>query len=78
MSRYRIEHRSENETRVVATTSDVHARQEELSHLAVRLIREGATGELVLVDETTGDDVARRLLIDIDDDPAGDAAPDTP
>ena len=46
---------------VVAHTSDVHASQE-LSQHAARLTAAGATGELVLVDETTGEDVARRYL----------------
>jgi hypothetical protein len=59
---YRIEHRTEGTTRIVARTSDEHARHAELSHLAARLIAEGATGELVLVEETTGAEVARRVL----------------
>jgi hypothetical protein len=76
MSTYRVEHRAGGVATVVAHTSDVHARQEELSQLAARLMRQGATGELVLVDEETGDDVARRALLP----PPGDeaASPDLP
>jgi hypothetical protein len=59
---YRIEHRTGGTTRIVARTSDEHARHAELSHHAARLIAEGATGELVLVEETTGAEVARRVL----------------
>jgi hypothetical protein len=62
MSTYRIEHRTAGTTTVVAHTSDVHASQEELSQHAARLIAAGARGELVLVDEATGEDVARRHL----------------
>jgi uncharacterized protein (DUF736 family) len=59
---YRIEHRTGGTTRIGARTSDGHARHAELSHHAARLIAEGATGELVLVEETTGAEVARRVL----------------
>ncbi len=62
MSTYRVEHRTDDTVEIVAHTSDVHASQEELSHHAARLSATGATGELVLVDETTGEDVARRYL----------------
>ena len=62
MSTYRVEHRTDDTVEIVAHTSDVHASQEELSHHAARLAAAGATGELVLVDETTGEDVARRHL----------------
>jgi hypothetical protein len=62
MSTYRVEHRTDGTVDIVAHTSDVHASQEELSHHAARLAAAGATGELVLVDETTGEDVARRHL----------------
>ena len=72
MSTYRVEHRTAEGTTVVARTSDVYARQEELSQHAARLMRHGATGELVLVDEATGQDVARRTLLTA---PAGEAAP---
>jgi len=62
MSTYRVEHRTDDTIEIVAHTSDVHASQEELSHHAARLIAVRATGELVLVDETTGKDVAGRHL----------------
>jgi hypothetical protein len=59
---YRIEHRTGGTTMIVARTSDVHARHAELSHHAARLIAAGMTGELILIDETTGTEVARRVL----------------
>ena len=62
MSTYRVEHRTAESATVVAHTSDVHASQEELSQHAARLTAAGARGELVLVDEATGEDVARRHL----------------
>jgi hypothetical protein len=62
MQTYRVEHRTGDTVNIVTRTSDVHASQEELSHHAARLRAAGATGELVLVDETTGEDVARRYL----------------
>ncbi|HEY7032247.1 MAG TPA: hypothetical protein VH482_12995 [Thermomicrobiales bacterium] len=62
MSTFRVEHRTAGTATVIAHTSDVHASQEELSQHAARLIAEGAMGELVLVEEATGEDVARRYL----------------
>jgi hypothetical protein len=62
MHTYRVEHRTADTVTIVAYTSAVHASQEELSHHAARLRAVGAMGELVLVDETTGADVARRYL----------------
>jgi hypothetical protein len=59
---YRIEHRTKGTARIIARTSDVHARHSELSDHAARLISEGMTGELVLVEEATGVEVARRAL----------------
>ena len=59
---YRVEHRTEDSVEVVAYTSDVYASQQGLSRYAADLFMAGATGEVVLVDETTGDEVARRLL----------------
>jgi hypothetical protein len=59
---YRIEHRTGEATHIVGWTSDAHARQEDLSRHAARLIAAGATGELVLVEAATGTDVARRFL----------------
>jgi hypothetical protein len=75
MRTYRVEHRTGDETTVVARTSDVHARQAELSQHAARLIAAGATGELVLVDEATGEDVARRYLTPAGEAAGGDAQP---
>jgi hypothetical protein len=77
MSTYRVEHRNGERTDVVARTSDVHARQEELSQHAARLMREGKAGELVLVEESTGAEVARRTLLAgpaAEDGAAGDGA----
>lgn len=71
---YRVEHRTGAETTVIARTSDAHARQAELSQHAARLMAAGATGELVLVEETTGDEVARRSLRP-EDPPPPDTAP---
>ena len=59
---YRIEHRSGGCVAIVGHASSADARQGELSRHAARLLAEGATGELVLVDEATGEDVARRNL----------------
>ncbi|MGH2558310.1 MAG: hypothetical protein ACRDJH_04530 [Thermomicrobiales bacterium] len=59
---HRVEHRAGGRTTVVARTSDVYARQQELSLHAAEFIAAAATGELVLVEEATGRDVARRSL----------------
>jgi hypothetical protein len=72
-ARYRIEHRSEGRTVVVARTSAADARQAELSQLAAQLAAAGAEGELVLVDEATGEELARRQLPSVGRrDPDGD------
>jgi hypothetical protein len=63
MSIYRIEHQTEDGTTILGHTDAPAAGQAELSARAMRLIAEGATGELVLVDEQTGDEVARRSLV---------------
>jgi hypothetical protein len=66
---YRIEHRTDDVVTVLGHTTASHARQSDLSEHASRLMATGATGELVLVDETTGEDVARRrLLASLDDE----------
>jgi hypothetical protein len=67
---YRIEHRTGDAVAVLGYTTATHARQADLSEHASRLMAAGATGELVLVDEATGKDVARRRLWSSpDDDP---------
>jgi hypothetical protein len=66
---YRVEHRTGGAAFVVARTSAADARQAELSQQAARLAAAGATGEVVLVDEATGRDLARRRL---DPDPVRD------
>jgi hypothetical protein len=60
---YRIEHRSGDTVAVLGRTTALHARQSDLSEHASRLMATGATGELVLIDEATGEDVARRRLL---------------
>ena len=72
MTAYRVEHRRGWNTTVVGRTADPQARQAELSQHAARLMRDGATGHLVLVDEATGVEAARRQLWP---DPDGDAHP---
>ena len=64
MSTYRVEHRTSTTLTIVSRTSDSSASQDELSHHAATLSAAGATGELVLVDEVTGEGVARRHLWD--------------
>lgn len=78
---YRIEHRTGETVTVLGRTAAVHARQSDLSEQAARLMATGATGELVLVNETTGEDVARRRLLSATgDDPnqPGEPAPPLP
>lgn len=67
MSRYRIEHQTEDGVTIVGRTDAPAAGQMELSERAMRLIAEGATGELVLIDEASGEPVARRSLADQDE-----------
>lgn len=62
MHRYRVEHRTPDGTTIVTRTSGPMARQSELSQIAADLVRRGKTGELVLVDESTGQEMARRSL----------------
>jgi hypothetical protein len=59
---YRIELRTGDAVTILGHTTASHARQADLSEHASRLMADGATGELVLVDEATGEDVARRRL----------------
>jgi hypothetical protein len=71
---YRIEHRTGDDVTVLGHTTATRARQADLSEHASRLMATGATGELVLVDDVTGEDVARRRLLsspDADPDCAG-------
>jgi hypothetical protein len=60
---YRLEHRTGDGVAVLGRTTSARARQADLSEQAARLMAVGATGELVLVDEATGEDVARRRLL---------------
>ena len=59
---YRVEHRTGGATVVVARTSAADAREMDLAQHATRLTAAGATGELVLVEEATGRELARRRL----------------
>lgn len=63
MSTYRIEHHTEDGATILGHTDAPAAGQVELSARAMRLIAEGATGELLLIDEATGEQVARRSLV---------------
>jgi hypothetical protein len=75
---YRIEHRDGQTVTVLGRTSATRARQADLSEHAARLMATGASGELVLIDEATGDDVARRRLLAApgdDPNPPTDDAP---
>lgn len=62
MSTYRIEHHSDDGTTVLGHTDAPAAGQIELSAYAMRLIAKGETGEVVLIDEESGEQVARRSL----------------
>jgi hypothetical protein len=62
MNTYRIEHRDDEGTTILGRTDAPAAGQAELSARAMQLIADGARGELVLVDEATGEEVARRSL----------------
>ena len=62
MNTYRIEHHSEDGITILGRTDAPAAGQAELSARAMQLIADGAHGELVLVDEVTGEEVARRSL----------------
>jgi hypothetical protein len=64
MSSYRIEHQTDDGVTILGHTDAPAAGQVDLSRQAMRLIAEGATGELVLIDEASGEAVARRSLID--------------
>jgi hypothetical protein len=48
------------------------ARQSELSQIAAEFVHRGAGGELVLIDETSGEELARRSLVP--DGPTADPA----
>lgn len=63
MARYRIEHRTADATNVIAYSSDPMARQSELSQFAAGLVRDGLSGDIVLVDDESGEELARRSLV---------------
>jgi hypothetical protein len=70
MSTYRIEHQTDVGVTIIGHTDSPAAGQADLSARAMRLIAEGATGELVLIDEASGEQVARRALAPEPDEPA--------
>jgi hypothetical protein len=60
---YRVEHRGANEPRLLGYVADVVPHPASLVPFVSRLLRDGATeGEVVLVDDHTGADVARQSL----------------
>ena len=67
---YRIEHRRGDAVAVLGYSDDPRARYTALTPLAVQLLDAGATGVLLLVEQTTGDVLARRALLP----PGADAA----
>ncbi len=80
-SAYRIEHRCGDAAAVLGYTDDPLAQHSVLAPLAVRLVDAGATGALLLIEEASGDVLARRALHSSGDRarpardaPVGDAA----
>ena len=67
---YRIEHRCGDAVAVLGYSDDPRARYTALTPLAVQLLDAGATGVLLLVEQTTGDVLARWALLP----PGADAA----
>ena len=59
---YRIEHRRGDAVAVVGYSDDPFAQYTALPLLAIRLLDAGARGVLLLVEQTTGDILARRTL----------------
>lgn len=60
---FRIEHQTEGRTTVLGRVTTAHARQVDFGGHLAKLIAAGATGELVVTDESTGRAVARRRLL---------------
>jgi hypothetical protein len=59
---YRVEHRDGDRVRSLGRLPDVTPHAATLAPFASRLVQTGATGELVLVEETSGTVVARQPL----------------
>ena len=59
---YRIEHRRGDAAVVLGRTDDPLAQHSVLAPLAVQLVDAGATGVLLLIEEASGDVLARRAL----------------
>jgi hypothetical protein len=60
--RFRVEYRRADEVLVLARVTRVFPHHSTLQPYLTRLVWDGASGEVVLVDEATGADVARRRL----------------
>jgi hypothetical protein len=57
---YRVEHRTDTSVRSLGLIADVFPHPTTLAPFASRLVADGQTGELVLIDETTETVVARQ------------------
>jgi hypothetical protein len=57
---YRVEHRTAGEVKTLGLLADVAPHHATLAPFASRLVQNGASGELVLVDASTGTEVARQ------------------
>jgi hypothetical protein len=59
---YRVEHRDVLGRRTLGRVPNVYAHHHSLTPFVARLLLDGAIGEIILVEETTGREVARRSL----------------
>src|SRR5215217_5594232 len=59
---YRVEHRDGRGRHDLGRVPDVSAHHHSLTPFVARLLLAGAAGEIILVEESTGRDVARRSL----------------
>jgi hypothetical protein len=62
VTRYRLEHRSLGQVRVLTTTGDEGIGHETLHRQAAQLTADGATGQLVLVDVVTRRPISWQVL----------------
>jgi hypothetical protein len=62
MNAYPIDHQRNDGATILGRSNSPAACQAKLSERATRLIGEGARGELLLVNEATGEEVARQSL----------------
>jgi len=61
---FRVEHRDDLGHHDLGRVPDVFATHHALTPFLAHLLLDGATGEVVLIDEVSGADVARRFLND--------------